>query len=327
MLQLAGKVLPTHGSRRTDLFEHGHYFYTANDYFRQIFGEKIIKLSLDGGFTCPNRDGTLSDRGCIFCSAGSGDFAADRHLSIQSQYLSAKQLLSQKWGTDRKYMAYFQAYTNTYAPVERLRKIYTEAISPDDVVALSVATRPDCIDNDVIDLLAELSNDVYVCVELGLQSSNCSTAVLINRCYGNKCYENAVHNLRAAGIDTVTHIILGLPYETENDMRESVDYAVRCGTKGIKLQLLHVLKGTELAQMYYNKLFKTLSKEEYIKLAVDIIEKIPRDIVIHRITGDGARDKLIAPEWSLDKRSVLNGISKEFAKRGTYQGIFNKYGR
>lgn len=305
------------------MFGQGRYFYSANDFFRQKFGEKIIKLALDGGFTCPNRDGTLSHDGCIFCSnAGSGDFAGSRHLSISRQYEQMKELMAEKWGTDKKYMAYFQAFTNTYAPIEKLKQLYYDAIGLDNVAALSVATRPDCIDDNVINLLKEISQKVYVCVELGLQTCKEETVQLINRCYDNRVYEDTVKKLNNAGIDTVTHIILGLPGETYSDMLESALYACNCGTKGIKLQLLHVLRNTTLAQMYSKGLFDVLTQEEYINYVVNIIERIPPQIVIHRITGDGAAKELIAPRWSLNKRSTLNGISKEFSKRKTYQGIF-----
>jgi hypothetical protein len=296
-------------------------FYSANDFYRAKFGEKIIKLSFDGGFTCPNRDGTLSSGGCIFCStAGSGDFAGNRCVSIGEQYNQMKQKLAPKWGYG-KYMAYFQAFTNTYAPVDRLSELYSQAIAPNDVVALSVATRPDCLGDDVIELLKDISKNVYVCVELGLQTSNEKSAALINRQYKNDVYARAVKRLKASGIDVVTHIILGLPNETYEDMQNSVDFAVQCGTDGIKLQLLHILKNTKLAQMYKSEKFDVFTLDGYINTVVDILERVPENIVIHRLTGDGAKAELIEPWWSLNKRAVLNGIMKEFAKRKTYQGI------
>jgi radical SAM protein (TIGR01212 family) len=296
-------------------------FYSANDYYRELFGEKVIKLSLDGGFTCPNRDGTLSSGGCIFCStAGSGDFAGSRNITVKEQYEQMKQRLAPKWGYG-KYMAYFQAFTNTYAPVERLRFLYYQAIEPNDVVALSVATRPDCLADDVVELLSEISKKVYVCVELGLQTSNEKTSKLINRCYDNSVYESAVKKLKNAGIDVITHIILGLPGETIEDMQATADYAVACGTNGIKLQLLHVLKNTKLAEMYANGEFDVFTQDAYIKTVVDILERIPQHIVIHRLTGDGAKSELIEPWWSLNKRAVLNGIMKEFSARDSRQGM------
>lgn len=298
-----------------------HPFYSANDYYREIFGEKLIKLAIDGGFTCPNRDGTLSDKGCIFCSGkGSGDFAGSRSLSIREQYMQMKEKMADKWGKG-KYMMYFQAYTNTYAPVDRLKSLYYEAVEQENVAALSVATRPDCINEDVVKLLKELSEKVYVCAELGLQTSKEESISFINRCYENDVYKKAVEMLNEQGIDTVTHIILGLPGESYEDMLSSVKYAVSCGTKGLKLQLLHIIKGTALYECYIEKPFKYFTLEEYVNTVVNIIEKIPQNIVIHRVTGDGNKAELFEPWWSLDKRKVLNSISKEFVRRGSYQGI------
>jgi hypothetical protein len=231
-----------------------------------------------------------------------------------------KQRLAPKWGYG-KYMAYFQAFTNTYAPVERLKFLYYQAIEPNDVVALSVATRPDCLADDVVELLSEISKKVYVCVELGLQTSNEKTSKLINRCYENSVYESAVKKLKNADIDVITHIILGLPTETVEDMQATVDYSVACGTDGIKLQLLHVLKNTRLAEMYANGEFDVFTQDAYIKTVVDILERIPQHIVIHRLTGDGAKSELIEPWWSLNKRAVLNGIMKEFSARDSRQGM------
>lgn len=298
-----------------------HPFYSANDYYREIFGEKLIKLAIDGGFTCPNRDGTLSDKGCIFCSGkGSGDFAGSRSLSIREQYMQMKEKMADKWGKG-KYMMYFQAYTNTYAHVDRLKSLYYEAVEQENVAALSVATRPDCINEDVVKLLKELSEKVYVCTELGLQTSKKESISFINRCYENDVYKKAVEMLNEQGIDTVTHIILGLPGESYEDMLSSVKYAVSCGTKGLKLQLLHIIKGTALYDCYIEKPFRYFTREEYVNTVVNIIEEIPQNIVIHRVTGDGNKAELFEPWWSLDKRKVLNSISKEFVKRGSYQGI------
>lgn len=298
-----------------------HPFYSANDYYREIFGEKLIKLAIDGGFTCPNRDGTLSDKGCIFCSGkGSGDFAGSRSLSVREQYMQMKEKMADKWGKG-KYMMYFQAYTNTYAPVDRLKSLYYEAVEQENVAALSVATRPDCINEDVVKLLKELSEKVYVCAELGLQTSKEESISFINRCYENDVYKKAVEMLNEQGIDTVTHIILGLPGESYEDMLSSVKYAVSCGTKGLKLQLLHIIKGTALYDCYIEKPFRYFTREEYVNTVVNIIEEIPQNIVIHRVTGDGNKAELFEPWWSLDKRKVLNSISKEFVRRGSYQGI------
>lgn len=307
------------------MFNSRHPFYSANDYYKKIFGEKIIKLAIDGGFTCPNRDGTLSNKGCIFCSGkGSGDFAGNRSLSIKEQYSQMREKMSEKWSKG-KYMMYFQAYTNTYAPVDKLRQLYNEAIACDDVVALSIATRPDCINNDILLLLEELSKKVYICVELGLQTSKEESINIINRCYENIVYKQAIENLNKIGIDTVTHIILGLPGENYNDMLNSINYSVDCGTKGLKLQLLHIIKGTALYDLYKEKPFNIFTLEDYVNTVVNIIESIPQNIVIHRITGDANKAELFEPWWSLNKRKVLNSISKEFINRDSWQGKNCKY--
>lgn len=307
------------------MFNSRHPFYSANDYYKKIFGEKIIKLAIDGGFTCPNRDGTLSNKGCIFCSGkGSGDFAGNRSLSIKEQYSQMREKMSEKWSKG-KYMMYFQAYTNTYAPVDKLRQLYNEAIACDDVVALSIATRPDCINNDILLLLEELSKKVYICVELGLQTSKEESINIINRCYENIVYKQAIENLNKIGIDTVTHIILGLPGENYEDMLNSVNYAVNCGTKGLKLQLLHIIKCTALYDLYSENPFSIFTLEEYVDTVVNIIESIPQNIVIHRITGDANKAELFEPWWSLNKRKVLNSISKEFINRDSWQGKNCKY--
>ncbi len=297
-----------------------HPFYSVNDHYRDIFNEKIIKLAIDGGFTCPNRDGTLSKRGCIFCSEkGSGDFAGKRNTSIKTQYSEMKEKMANKWGRG-KYIMYFQAFTNTYAPVERLKAVYEEAISLPDVVGISIATRPDCITEEIADYLDELSKRTYVCVELGLQTSNEDTALAMNRCYKNDAYIKAMEMLGKRNIDNVTHIILGLPHESLEDMLSSVRFALECGARGLKLQLLHIIKGTELYCMYEKEPFHIFTLEEYVNAVADIIERIPPHIVIHRITGDGKKNTLFAPWWSLDKRRVLNSVSKEFIKRGSFQG-------
>ncbi len=290
--------------------------YTANIFYREMFGKKLIKLSVDGGFTCPVRDGKISDKGCIFCSGrGSGDFAA-RGGDIKEQITEAKARLSEKWGrTDCEYMVYFQAFTNTYAPVGILREKYYTALEAAGAKALSVATRPDCLGDDVLELLKEISRKYYVTAELGLQTGNEKTAGFIGRGYKNEVYLDAVKRLNDAGIDVITHIILGLPDESKEDMQHSVDFAVKAGTKGLKLQLLHILKGTRLAEIYEKQPFRVFEKDEYINFVCDILESLPKDIVIHRLTGDAPKDLMIEPWWSLDKRSVLNGISKELRRR------------
>lgn len=297
-------------------------YYSANMFFKQKFGEKIMKISIDAGFTCPNRDGNLSYKGCIFCSEkGSGDFAAKRQLSIKQQIQSQKNMLSSKWNC-KKYMVYFQAFTNTYAPLEVLKNKYNDAIKNEGVVALSIATRPDCLNEDIVKLLSEINKNIYVCVELGFQTSNEDTAKLINRCYKNKVFEQAVTLLNKYNIDVICHIIFGLPYENYDDMIKTIKYVSSFKISGVKLQLLHILKNTQLETMYKNEKFKVLSLEEYVKVVVDAIEILPKNIVIHRLTGDGDKNLLIAPLWSKNKKLVLNSINKELKNRDSFQGKF-----
>lgn len=285
-------------------------YYSFNRYLRERFGCKVYKISINGGFTCPNRDGTLGTRGCIFCSAGgSGDFAESPELSITQQIEKGKERVKNKIKSG-KYIAYFQAFTNTYAPVEALRKKFTQAINHPDIVMLSVATRPDCLPEEVIELLKELNEIKPVSVELGLQTIHEKSAEYIRRGYKLECYDNAVKRLKAAGLEVVCHIILGLPGETKSDMLESVDYACKSGIDGIKLQLLHVLKGTDLAKDYENGKFKVLTMDEYLDILKSCLDIIPKNIVIHRLTGDGAKKDLIAPLWSADKKRVLNAVSR-----------------
>lgn len=285
-------------------------YYSFNRYLRERFGCKVYKISINGGFTCPNRDGTLGTRGCIFCSAGgSGDFAESPELSITQQIEKGKERVKNKIKSG-KYIAYFQAFTNTYAPVETLRKKFTQAINHPDIVMLSVATRPDCLPEEVIELLKELNEIKPVCVELGLQTIHEKSAEYIRRGYKLECYDNAVKRLKSAGLEVVCHIILGLPGETKRDMLESVDYACKSGIDGIKLQLLHVLKGTDLAKDYENGKFKVLTMDEYLDILKSCLDIIPKNIVIHRLTGDGAKKDLIAPLWSADKKRVLNAVSR-----------------
>lgn len=294
--------------------------YTLNQYYRQTFGEKIYKLSLDGGFTCPNRDGTLGTGGCIFCSkGGSGDFAASRQLSIQEQIVEAKKLFSCKQ-TGRKYIAYFQAFTNTYAPLSYLRKVYEEAIEPEEIVGLSIGTRPDCLPSSTMELLKELNQKKPVFLELGLQTIHEKTARLIRRGYELPVFESAVAKCRAAGLNLVVHVILGLPGESREDIFETIAYLNHMPIDGIKLSMLHVLEDTDLATIYRKTAFPVYEKEEYIDLVVDCLERLRSDIVIHRMTGDGPKDLLLAPLWSRDKRAVLNGIQKRLKERDTWQG-------
>lgn len=290
-------------------------YYSLNQYLKDIFGEKVYKIALDGGFTCPNRDGTLGTGGCIFCSgAGAGEFAQNRGLSITQQLVQGKALLSKKI-KDGKYIAYFQAFTNTYGPVERLRQLYEEALAPEDIVALSVATRPDCLPQEVVELLAELNRKKPVWVELGLQTMHERTADYIRRGYPLRVYEDAVCRLKAAGITVITHVILGFPYETEQEMKQTVSYVGQSGVDGIKLQLLHVIRGTDLEREYLSGKFEVLTMEAYVKLVADCLELIPPQMVVHRLTGDGDKRTLVAPMWSADKKRVLNALNAELRKR------------
>lgn len=285
-------------------------YLSFNKYLKDKFGQKVYKISLDGGFTCPNRDGKTGTRGCIFCSkGGSGDFAESREMSITEQIENGKKKVEKKIKSG-KYIAYFQAFTNTYAPVEMLRQKYEEAINHPDIVALSIATRPDCLGDDVLRLLDEINKIKPVFVELGLQTIHQKSAKYIRRGYDLSVYDKAVRDLKKIGVNVVVHVILGLPNESENDMLETVKYVCESGANGIKLQLLHVIDGTDLANDYEKGLFKTLEFDEYVNLIVKCVKIIPKDIVIHRLTGDGAKKDLIAPLWSADKKRVLNAINK-----------------
>ena len=285
-------------------------YLSFNKYLKDKFGQKVYKISLDGGFTCPNRDGKTGTRGCIFCSkGGSGDFAESREMSITEQIENGKKKVEKKIKSG-KYIAYFQAFTNTYAPVEMLRQKYQEAINHPDIVALSIATRPDCLGDDVLRLLDEMNKIKPVFVELGLQTVHQKSAKYIRRGYDLSVYDKAVRDLKKIGVNVVVHVILGLPNESENDMLETVKYVCESGANGIKLQLLHVIDGTDLAKDYEKGLFKTLEFDEYVNLIVKCVKIIPKDIVIHRLTGDGAKKDLIAPLWSADKKRVLNAINK-----------------
>lgn len=285
-------------------------YLSFNKYLKDKLGQKVYKISLDGGFTCPNRDGKIDTRGCIFCSkGGSGDFAQNRNLSITEQIENGKKIVEKKIKSG-KYIAYFQAFTNTYAPVEILRAKYSEAIKHPDIVALSIATRPDCLGDDVIELLDEMNKIKPVFVELGLQTIHSDSAKYIRRGYSLEVYNEAVKKLKNIGVNIVVHIILGLPNESEEDMLESVKYVCQSQIDGIKLQLLHIIAGTDLAKDYEKGLFKTLEFDEYVELIAKCVAIIPKNIVIHRLTGDGAKKDLIAPLWSADKKRVLNAINK-----------------
>lgn len=287
---------------------------TLNQYCKETFGEKLYKLSLNGGMTCPNRDGTLGHRGCIFCSAGgSGDFAPAADLPLEEQIAQAKAQVAPKFRGSR-YIAYFQAYTNTYAPVERLKALFEPVINRPDMAALSIATRPDCLPEAVLDLLGALNEIKPVWVELGLQTIHPETAAYIRRGYDLPCYDRAVRELNARGIHVVTHVILGLPGETRQQMLETVDYAVQSGSSGIKLQLLHVLEGTDLAEDYRAGNFTVMTLEEYVDLVAACVRRLPEDMVVHRMTGDGPKRILLAPLWSGDKKRVLNALNRALAQ-------------
>lgn len=290
-----------------------NHFNTIATHLKKEFGCRIMKLSLDAGFTCPNRDGSKSVGGCIFCSDdGSGHYAS----TIPDQI----QLLSSKWPTG-KYIAYFQSHTNTYAPVEQLRTCYEEALSYPDVIGLSIATRPDCLSEEVLDLLEEFNRKTYLWIELGLQTIHDTTRERLNCAYSLSDFNEAMNQLKKRQIKAIVHLIFGLPWETKKDMLASVDYIAKLHPFGVKLHLLHVIKNTELAALYPSE-FKTFEKEEYIHFVVDALEKLPQDITVHRITGDAPENELLAPLWSIDKRSILNGVQKEFKRRNSFQGKY-----
>lgn len=296
------------------------YLNTFNDAMRRQFGCKIYKLALDGGFTCPNRDGTLGIGGCIFCSgSGSGDFAVSVDSDIPAQLEKARAIVGNKLRAGR-YMAYFQSFTNTYAPVERLEPLFRAAMAPADVAAISIATRPDCLEPEKIRLLASLNREKPVFVELGLQTVNPDTARYIRRGYELPVFDDAAARLKAAGLRVVVHMILGLPGETVGDMTATAHHIGAVGADGIKLQLLHVLEGTDLAADYRAGKFRAMELTEYIEMLAACIRVLPRNVVIHRLTGDGAKRDLIAPKWSADKKRVLNQINAAFREMDLEQG-------
>lgn len=297
-------------------------YYSLDYYLKQTFGEKVYRLALNGGMTCPNRDGSIDTRGCIFCSSGgSGNFAPSPALSVTAQIEKAKLRIQAK--TDcRLFIAYFQAYTNTYAPVSYLRRIFSEAISHPQIAALSVATRCDCLSDDILDLLAELNRKKPVWVELGLQTVHPGTLAFIRSGFTPKQYDLAVLALQARQIPIVTHLILGLPGETKEMMLQSVSHVADTAVFGIKLQLLHILKGTDLGRLYAEQPFPLFSLEEYCDFVADCLALLPPEMVIHRITGDGPRALLLAPLWSTDKKRVLNAIQKRLREKNLWQGKY-----
>lgn len=296
-------------------------YYSLNYFLRHKFGEKVFKISLDAGFSCPNRDGTLSSGGCIFCSErGSGDFAGCREFSITRQFMDIKEMMNKKWSAG-KYIAYFQAYTNTYGSPELLRQKYEEAIAQEGVVALAIATRPDCLNDKVIELLKEINERVYVWVELGLQTIDDGVAKLINRGYRLEVFEESLKTLRKAGIDVVVHTIFGLPGEGRVEMLNTIRYLSNKDIQGIKIHLLHVMKDTPLEQFYTKGYVNLMEKDEYVDTVCQAIKLLREDIVIHRLTGDAPRNLLIGPVWSLKKWEVLNEIDYKMTEHGWYQGL------
>ena len=295
--------------------------YHSFDYMlKERFGTKVYKVALNGGMTCPNRDGTLGNRGCIFCSAGgSGDFAADKSLTIAEQIKEQKDRIRQKRKAET-FIAYFQAYTNTYGSISHLTSVFTEALADPEVAALSIGTRPDCLGPEVLDLLDALNRQKPVWVELGLQTIHDKTAAYIRRGYRLSCFEEAVKELRKRNLEVIVHTILGLPGESREDILQTISYLNHKDIQGIKLQLLHILKGTDLAEEYLSGAFQVYTMEEYLDLVISCLEHMSPDIVIHRLTGDGPRDQLLAPLWSSAKKTVLNTLHHECKVRQTWQG-------
>ncbi|WP_313756956.1 TIGR01212 family radical SAM protein [Tissierella sp.] len=295
-------------------------YNTLNEELKREFGGKVMKLSLDGGFTCPNRDGTVGTNGCIFCGEeGSGEFAGSRFISLEEQVKQQKNLLSKKWDTD-KYIIYFQNFTNTYGTIEKLKRLYYEAINIEGVVGLAIATRPDCLEEEILDLLFELNKETYLWVELGLQTIHEKSARFIRRGYSLSIYDEAIKNLKSRNIKVVTHIILGLPGESKEEMLDTVEYVGNTNNWGIKLHSLYIQRDTNLFDYYMRNPFPIMSREEYVSLVADAIELLPQDMVIHRVTGDGKKELLHEPKWSLDKLRVLSMLDKELKLRNSHQG-------
>lgn len=301
-------------------------YYSFSQFVREKFGEKVYKLSLDGGFTCPNRDGKIGYGGCIFCSAGgSGDFCPSASLPLSMQIEEAKSRISSKY-KGNKFIAYFQAFTNTYGPIQKMEKLFWEVILRDDIVALDIATRPDCLPKKVISLLSELNKVKPVFLELGLQTIHEETAIWMRRGYPLSTFSNAVQILHEHSIPIITHLILGLPMESKEMAIQTVNYISSLPVDGVKFTMLHILKNTDLGRLYEKNAFPLLSRDEYIDWLICCIEHLRKDIVIHRITGDGKRDELLAPTWTLQKRFVLNTITKEMKARNSFQGKEYYYG-
>lgn len=300
-------------------------YYSLNAYLKSTYGEKLYKIAIDAGFTCPNRDGTIGSGGCIFCSAGgSGDYAVKtaEHTSVREQLDAGISLFGHK-KIGQRFIAYFQAYTNTYGPLPHLRELYTEALREPAVAGISVATRPDCVSEDTVTMLVDIMEefpDKFVWIELGLQTIHEKTAEFIKRGYPLSVYDTCVAILCKAHIPVVTHVIIGLPGEVQEHMLSTIDHINQSGSWGVKLQLLHVLKDTELAALSAQGIYTPLSQDAYTDLVIDCLEHLAPDIVVHRLTGDGPKNALLAPYWSLDKRNVLNTLHHTMKVRGAYQG-------
>ena len=295
-------------------------YHTLDYFYKEKFKEKVFKVSLDAGFTCPNIDGTVGYGGCIYCSKkGSGDFAGNKNEPIETQFETIKSVMLHKW-PKAKYIGYFQAHTNTYAPVDKLKEIYEKILNKENVVGLNIATRPDAITDECLEYLKELNKKTYLTIELGLQTTNPNTAKLINRCHTLSCFEEMVKKLRQENINVVVHIINGLPYETKENMLNTVKYLNTLDIQGIKIHMLSILKDTAIEELYKKEKFPLLTKDEYIDIVISQLELLRKEIVIHRITGDPKIDDLVEPDWLTKKFCVLNDIDKEMVRRNTYQG-------
>jgi len=298
----------------------GKRYHTWNAHLQELFGEKVFKVAIDGGFTCPNRDGSVARYGCTFCSQlGSGDFAGSRRDDLAQQFQTIRDRMHTKW-RDGKYIGYFQAFTNTYAPVAELREKYEVILEQEGVVGLAIATRPDCLPEDVVDYIAELHARTYLWVELGLQTIHERTSQLVNRAHDYACFVEGVEKLRARGIRVCVHLINGLPQETHSMMLESAQAVAGLDVQGIKIHLLHLMERTGMVKQYQDGLVQLMEKDAYVGVVCDQLELLPPEMIIHRLTGDAPRDLLIGPEWSLKKWEVLNAIDDELVRRGTFQG-------
>ncbi len=296
-------------------------YYTLDYFYKTKFNSKVCKISLDGGFTCPNKDGKVGYGGCIYCSkSGSAEYAGDKRKPLKEQFEDIKKIMIRKW-PDAKFIGYFQANTNTYAPLDKLKKMYEEVLSYENVIGLSIATRADSITDECLDYLEELSKKTYLTIELGLQTIHEKTSILINRCHTLECFNDMVSKLRKRNINVVVHIINGLPYETKEDMIETVKYLSKMDIQGIKIHALSILKGTKLEELYNKTNFKLLSRDEYIDIVCTQLEYLRENIVVHRLTGDPMESELLEPKWLTNKTTILNDIDKEMKNRNTYQGI------